>query len=76
MAVTINILNAGNMTLTTGGSAPATRAVTRIWWSNDESDYSDCPSNTGTFYNSSLPEEKYNSDAVKVEFGLDVTIIG
>ena len=64
------------MTLTTGGSAPATRAVTRIWWSNDESDYSDCSSNNGTFNDSCFPEGKSNSDSVKVEFGSDVTSIG
>jgi hypothetical protein len=72
MAVSINVLNAGNMTLTTG---PATRAVTRVWWSNDESDYSDYPSNDGTFDSSCFTDGKYNYMAVKAEFGSDVTII-
>lgn len=57
-------------------AAPAARAATRIWWSNDESDYSDCPSNNGTFDSNCFPEGKSNSDAVKVEFGTDVTNIG
>jgi hypothetical protein len=70
--VNINKLNAGNMTLATG---PATRSVTRVWWSNDESDYSDCQSHNGTFDSSCFPDGKTNTDAVKVEFGSDVTII-
>ena len=72
----INNLITGSLTLGSGGSTPATRAVTRIWWSNDESDYSDCPSNNGTFDNSCIPEGKNYYDAVKVEFGSDVTSIG
>lgn len=73
--VTIGTLNGGNITITT---EPATRAVTRIWWSNDESDFSDYPSNSGTFDSSCiiLPEGKNDYDAVKVEFGSDVTSIG
>ena len=73
--VTIGTLNGGNITITTESSTPATREVTRVWWSNDESDYSDCPSNNGTFDNICFPEEKYNYNAVKVEFGSDVTSI-
>ena len=56
-------------------SQPA-RLVTRIWWSNDESDYSDCPSNNGTFDSSCFPSGKSAANAVKVEFGSDVTSIG
>lgn len=56
-------------------SGPAPRAVTRIWWSNDESDYSDCPSNNGTFDSDCFPEGKYSGDAVKAEFGSDVISI-
>lgn len=55
-------------------SQPA-RLVTRIWWSNDESDYSDCPSNNGTFDSSCFPSGKSAANAVKVEFGPDVTSI-
>lgn len=55
---------------------PAARAVTRIWWSNNESDYSDCPSNNGTFDDSCIPEEKNTYEIMKVEFGSDVTSIG
>lgn len=54
---------------------PPTRSVTRIWWSNDKSDYSDCPSNDGTFDSSCFPSGKSAANAVKVEFGSDVTII-
>jgi hypothetical protein len=36
--VNINTLNGGNITITTG---PATRAVTRIWWSSEPNDYDD-----------------------------------
>ena len=57
-------------------SGPAPRAVTRIWWSNDESNFSDCPSNNGTFDDTCFPTGKSNTDAVKVEFGSDVTSIG
>ena len=77
MAVNINTLITGTMTLGTGGSTPepATRTVTRVWWS-DDSDYSDCPANNGTFGTDCLPEGKYNFNAVKIEFGSDVMIIG
>lgn len=73
--IELNVTNlvGGNITITTGS---ATRAVTRIWWSDDESDYSDCPSNNGTFDSNCFPEGKSNTDAVKVEFGSDVTSIG
>ena len=71
----INNLITGTMTLGSGGSTPSTRAETRIWWSNDESDCSDCPSNNGTFEYNCFPEEKHPSDAVKVEFGSDVAEI-
>jgi hypothetical protein len=37
----INNLITGTMTLGSGGSTPATRAETRIWWSNNEDDYDD-----------------------------------
>lgn len=73
MAININTLNGGNITITTG---PAARAVTRVWWSNDESDYSDCPSNNGTFDSSCFPEGKSNYEIWKVEFGTDVRILG
>ena len=57
-------------------SGPAPRAVTRIWWSDDESDFSDCHSNNGIFDDTCFPTGKSNTDAVKVEFGSDVTSIG
>jgi len=34
----VDKLVGGDITITTGS---ATRAVTRIWWSNDESNYND-----------------------------------
>lgn len=71
MAVNINKLITGSMRI-----VPPPREFTRIWWSNDDSDYSDCPANNGTFKSSCLPEGKTNKDAVKVEFGSDVTSIG
>lgn len=49
---------------------------TRIWWSNEESDFSDCPSNKGTFDSSCLTGGKSVYDAVKINFGSDVTSIG
>ena len=69
--VTIGTLNGGNITITTGLAT----TPTRIWWSDDESDFSDCPSNNGTFSSSCFPEGKSNYEAIKVEFGSDVTNI-
>ena len=62
----------GDIIITTGGSTPEpeTRAVTRMWWSDDDSDYSDCPANNGTLDYECIPEGKYNP--VKVELGADV----
>jgi hypothetical protein len=57
-----------------GSTPPIT--LTRVWWSNDESDYSDYPSNgDGTFNNSCFPEGKYSTNSVKIEFGTDVNSI-
>ena len=41
--VTIETLNGGNITITTGGStpAPSTRTATRVWYGNDENVYTD-----------------------------------
>jgi hypothetical protein len=39
--VNINILNGGNITITTGGSAPAARTATRVWYGDDENVYTD-----------------------------------
>ena len=39
--VTINTLNGGNITITTGGSTPTARTATRVWYGNDENVYTD-----------------------------------
>ena len=72
--VTIGTLNGGNITITTG---PATRAETRIWWSNNESNYTDYPFE-GTIDNESLLEYDENgtfATAYKIEIGNTVTVI-
>ena len=85
MAVHINTLNGGNITITTG---PTTRAETRVWWSSDDSNYNDyliegtldCPAliekglmpeGSGTEF-----EPYWNNAPVKVEIGSAVTSIG
>ena len=77
--VTIGTLNGGNITITTGGSGggetpvPVGREITRAWWSDDESDYSDLSSDNGTFDSSCWQD---NTSCIKIEFGNDVRIIG
>ena len=85
MAVHINTLNGGNITITTGST---TRAETRVWWSSDDSNYNDyliegtldCPAliekglmpeGSGTEF-----EPYWNNAPVKVEIGSAVTSIG
>ena len=83
--ITIETLNGGNITITTG---PATRAETRIWWSSDESNYSDyliegaldCPAliEKGLMPEGSGTEAApyWNNQPVKIEIGSAVTSLG
>lgn len=85
MAIHINKLDGGNITITTG---PATRSETRIWWSSDESNYNDyliegaldCPVliEKGLMPEGSGTEAPpyWNNQPVKIEIGSAVTSIG
>lgn len=71
-----------------GSTPPASRAETRIWWSNNESDYNDyliegtldCPAliEKGLMPEGSGTEEQpfWNNSPIKVEIGSAVTTIG
>lgn len=53
-----------------------TAADTRVWWSDDENDYSDIPIIGELTYDSLSVDGHIYSDAVKVEIGSSVTSIG
>lgn len=82
--VTIGTLNGGNITITSGGSTPATRTATRVWYGNDESVYTEYEI-SGSIYSPGknedddiLPTEQIPNvtSAKKIEIGTSVTNIG
>ena len=86
--VTINTLNGGNITITTGGSSGSNiperdYSKTRVWWSSNESDFTDyeLEGTISGHYDENLevtfPIDILNIySAPKIEIGTDVTGIG
>ena len=71
--VTINTLNGGDITITTGGLTPKSDSDTRFWLSNDENDYEDYPIEGTLTWESFDP---YGSiEIYKIEIGTGVTSI-
>ena len=84
MAIHITRLNGGDITIGSGGSAPATRTATRVWYGNDENVYTDyeIEGAINGSYNEMYGDDWYTdqipnvASAKKIEIGSTVTSLG